>query len=70
MDTGEGEGEKFMVDATPNREPVEFFQHWSDMITFLGLRDDHLHSDVVNMLQRLQLTLRKAPEKGVTIVQA
>ena len=49
MDTGEGEGEKFMIDAKPNREPVEFFQHRSDMITFLGLRCDP-GSDVLNKL--------------------
>ena len=68
MDTGEGEGETFKVDAKPNREPVQFYQHRRDMIAFLGLRDDS-GSDVVNMLQTLQLTLRKAPEKGVTVVQ-
>ena len=45
------ERDKFMVDAKPNREPVEFFQHRSDMtsLTLLGLRDDP-DSDVPNML--------------------
>ena len=56
-DTGEGEGEKFMTDAKPNSEPVEFFQHWSDRMAFLGPCDDP-GSDVLNMLWALQPTLR------------
>ena len=49
MDTGEGEGDEFMIDAKLNREPVELFQHWSGMMTFLVLCDDP-GSDVMNML--------------------
>ena len=49
MDTGEGEGNKFMVDANPTREPVELFQHRCHMITYLGLCDDP-GGDKLNML--------------------
>ena len=71
MDTGEIQGETFMIDAKPNREPVKLFQHWSDVHddVFLALCGDP-GSDVVNMLWTLQLTPRKAPEMGVTTVQA